>query len=101
VTSLHLPLADCQAEHLALLVEHVRKQGGQSALLVVQPAGSRFTARLARKYFERAGMTAYVTYSPGARSELLESWWRTHWKAQKIIWKTCETALDLLYAQCR
>jgi len=101
VSALHLPLADCQAESLARLAAHVKAAGWKSALLVVHPAGSRFSARLARRYFERAGLTAHVAHSPRDGEELVSRWWRTHWKTQQIIGNTVGTVLDLLYEECR
>jgi hypothetical protein len=101
VSALHLPVADCAGEVMPRLVEEVKARGWRSALLVVSPSSSRFTARLARRYFGAAGVSVAITYSPQDRQELLDWWWRTHWKARRIVSSGVSATLDLLYPQCR
>ena len=98
---LHLPLTDCWAEELALLVEHVKAQGWKSVLLVVNPVDSRFGRRLAQRYFGREGIRVAITYSPRDEQELRHEWWRAHWKIQRMTSTAVKSALDLLYPQCR
>jgi hypothetical protein len=101
ISVLHLPITDCGAEALALLVEHVKAREWKSALLVVDPAGSRFSQWLAQRYFGREGIRVAITYAPHVEQELRHQWWRTHWKIQRITSAVVGTALDLLYPQCR
>jgi len=101
LSALHLPFTDCGAEDVQYLAEYVKSRGGKSALLVVDPSGSRAGRRLIEKYFGRAGIRVAVTYSPRDKQELLHDWWRTHWKAQRIVVSAIGSALDLLYPQCR
>jgi hypothetical protein len=100
VSALHVPLTDCAAEVLPHLVEYVKAGGWRSALLVVAPAGSRLGRQVAERYFNRAGIRVSVTYSLRDRQELLDGWWRTYWKAQRIVSAAMGSALDLLYPQC-
>lgn len=100
VTVLHLPLADCRAQHLPLLIEIMQTNGWQSALLVSAAEESRFSLRLARRYFARAGLSVAITCSPREAAELRQAWWRTHWKVQRIVGSAAAVLLDTIYAEC-
>jgi hypothetical protein len=101
VSTLHLSSRSCWAKYLPDVVEYVRRRGWQSALLVVDPIGSRFEGRVARRYFDRAGLQLAITYSSRDRQECVQGWWRTHSKAQRMVRGAVTSALDMLYPQCR
>jgi hypothetical protein len=101
VISLRAPIAPCDGMYLAKLVEFVKSNGWRSALYVTYPEDSRYSGALARKYFEREGVTLTVSYSPEDRNELTRGWWRTHWKTQRIVGETMIIVLDRFYSECR
>lgn len=101
VSTLHLPIADCEAKNFPRIVEYVQTQGWHSALLIVNPVGSRSRRRLAQRYFGQAGLNVAVTYSPQDRQEFVHQWWRTHTKAQRMTATVMHVVLDLLYPECR
>lgn len=100
VLTLHLPPEECRAENLPRVTAYLKSQGWRSALLVLNPAESRFGGWQARRYFSRAEITLAVTYSPRDHAELVSGWWRTHWKAQEIIREALNAALDSIYSEC-
>jgi len=101
VLTLHLPMVDCGVENVLRIVEYVQEQGWNSALLVVNPVGSRPGRRSTRRYFSQASVSTAVTYSPQDRQEFVHQWWRTHTKAQRMITVAMHAGLDLLYPECR
>ena len=101
VLTLHLPIVDCGLENLSRIVEYVQGQGWHSALLVVNPVGSRLGRGVRRRYFGQAGVSTAVTYSPQDRQEFVHQWWRTHTKAQRMVAVVMYAVLDLLYPECR
>ena len=101
VSTLYLPIRDCDAEYVRQMVEYAQAQGWHSALLVVNPIGSRSRRRLVRRYFGQVGMRAAVTYSPRDRQAFVHQWWRTHAPAQRMIAAAMHSVLDWLYPQCR
>jgi hypothetical protein len=101
VISLRAPIAPCGGVYLTKLVEFVKANGWKSALYVTYPEGSRYSGALARKYFEREGITLAVSYSPEDKNELTSNWWRTHWKTQRIVGETMGIILDRFYSECR
>ena len=100
VLTLHQPIAACPAQTMPRLVELVSRNGWRTATLVVRPSDSRATARLAARYFKRAGIVTAVTYSPQDDELLKSGWWRTHWKAQQMVDSAANVALDALYPEC-
>jgi len=101
VISLRLPLAPCGGAETPRVVEFVKDHGWKSALYVTHPEDSRYTDYLARRFFEREGLALAVSYSPEDREELTRSWWRTHWKTQRIVGEAMIIALDRFYSECR
>ena len=92
---------DCGLENVLRIVEYVQGQGWHSALLVVNPVGSRLEKHVTQRYFRQAGVSTAVTYSPQDRQEFVHQWWRTHTKAQRMIAMVMYAVLDLLYPECR
>jgi hypothetical protein len=101
VLSLRLPIAPCAGAHLSKIVEFVKANGWKSALYVTHPEDSRYTDYLARRFFEREGITLAVGYSPEDREELTLNWSRTHWKTQRLVGEALSITLDLFYSECR
>jgi hypothetical protein len=101
VISLRLPIAPCGGAQLPRIVEFVKARGWKSALYVTLPEDSRYTDNLARRFFEREGIALAVSYSPEDREELTRSWWRTHWKAQRMVGEAMIITLDRFYSECR
>jgi hypothetical protein len=101
VISLRLPLAPCGGMHLPRIVEFVKANGWKSALYITHPEDSRYTNHLARRFFEREAIALAVSYSPEDREELTRSWWRTHWKTQRIVGEAMIITLDRFYSECR
>jgi hypothetical protein len=101
VVSLRLPLAPCGGSQLTKIVEFVKANGWKSALYVTHPEDSRYSDSLARRFFEREGIALAVSYSPEDREELTRSWWRTHWKTQRVVGEAMVIALDRFYSECR
>jgi hypothetical protein len=99
--SLRLPLAPCGGAQAPRIVGFVKAHGWKSALYVTHPEDSRYTDNLARRYFEREGIALAVSYSPEDREELTRSWWRTHWKTQRMVGEAMIIALDRFYSECR
>lgn len=101
VISLRLPLAPCGGVNLPRIVEFVKANGWKSALYVTHPEDSRYTDNLARRFFEREGVALAVSYSPEDREELTRSWWRTHWKTQRMVGEAMIITIDRFYSECR
>lgn len=101
VSVLRLPFTECGGELLPILAGHVRERGWQRAILVVDPSLTRFGQWRAERYFRAAGLEVTVTFVPEDRAAMLDNWWRTHWKAQRIVLSLMNSSLDLLYARCR
>jgi hypothetical protein len=97
----HLPLASCLGEVLPELIGLVQKRGWKTVLFVVHPEESRAVGRFVPRAFAASGIRATVTYSEDSRRELVDGWWRTHRKAQRIVAAAFETALDACYSRCR
>jgi hypothetical protein len=98
---LHLPLTDCFGEMLPELLAFVQRREWKTVLLAVHAEESRAIRRLGPPAFEGVRVRAIVTYSPESRDELINGWWRTHWKAQRVVGAAFGTALDMCYSQCR
>ena len=101
VLTLHLPREECVAPNLPPIIELVKAQGWQKAILVVTPSRSRLTGNLAKKYFQQAGLQLAVTYSPAAYQEINTRWWTNHQKAQNTAEACISAVLDPLYSECR
>ncbi|QQS47681.1 MAG: hypothetical protein IPM66_03215 [Acidobacteriota bacterium] len=101
VSAFHLPINDCLGESADVLVEELQRRGWKSALVVVNPGGSRYAGWILRRHFEPAGIEALVTYSPRTYGELTDGWWRTHWKAQVMVESLIGPMLDVWYESCR
>ena len=101
VISLRLPIEPCDGAYLTKILEFVKANGWKSALFVTLPEDSRYSDNLARKIFEREGVALSVGYSPEDREELTRSWWRTHWKTQRMVEEAMTFALDRFYSECR
>lgn len=101
VISLRLPVVPCGAVNLPTVAEFVKAHGWRSALLITHPEDSRYAASVARRFFEREGVSTAVSYAPEDREELTRNWWRTHWKTQRMVGEAIGITLDLFYAECR
>jgi hypothetical protein len=97
----HLPLTDCFGEALPELVGIVQRSGWKSVLIVVPPETSRRIGGLAPAFFKPLGIQAIVTYSRVSRNDLVDGWWRTHRKAQRVVSAAFGTVLDMCYSECR
>lgn len=98
---LHLPITDCDAELVPILVEALRARGAKSALIVTDPTATRFGSWRFVQRMAAAGITASVTFAGEDRTEMLQGWWRSHWKAQRIVGSVMNSTIDLMYATCR
>jgi hypothetical protein len=101
VLVLHLPIPDCQATSFRRIAEYVKSQGWQRALLLSYPQQSRYDKWLAGKIFEKQNIGLAVTYPPDDEAELTTSWWREHWKVQRMINGAIIIPLDRIYSECR
>lgn len=101
VVSLHLPLVPCDAMRLPLIVDFVKSHGWKSVLWIGRPESSRYAGWLGRRFLEKEGIDVTVSYTPGDREELTRSWWRTHWKVQRLTGAAMNISFDLLYSECR
>jgi hypothetical protein len=101
ISILHFPITDCGGEVLPLLISRLKDQGAKSVLLVVDPTATRYGQWRTRRRFHEAGINAAITFAPEDRHAMLDRWWRTHWKAQRIVLTIMNSTLDLLYAPCR
>jgi hypothetical protein len=100
ISVLHFPITDCGGEVMPVLISRLKEQGAKSVLLVVDPTVTRFGRWRTRSRFQEAGINA-VTFAAEDRRAMLDRWWRTHWKAQRIVLTLMNSSLDLLYAPCR
>jgi hypothetical protein len=101
VISLRLPSAPCDEVALTKIADLVKANGWKSALYIANPEESRYLGALARKFFEREGVSVAVSYSPEDRNELTRDWLRTHWKTQRMVGEAMTIALDRFYSECR
>jgi hypothetical protein len=101
VISLRAPISPCGKVYLTNLAEFVKSNGWKSALYITHPENSRYSGALARKLFEREGVSLAVSYSRQDGVELARDWRRTHWKAQRLFGEVMIIALDRFYSECR
>jgi hypothetical protein len=101
VISMRAPLAPCGAPVLTKIAEFVKSKGWKSVLYVTLPEDSRYAGYLARRFFDRAGVSVAVSYSPEDGGELTRDWRSTHWKAQRIFGEALSLVLDRFYSECR
>ena len=101
ISVLHFPITDCGGEVMPVLISRLKEQGAKSVLLVVDPTVTRFGRWRTRSRFQEAGINATITFAAEDRRAMLDRWWRTHWKAQRIVLTLMNSSLDLLYAPCR
>jgi hypothetical protein len=101
VSVMHLPILECWAEYRPLFVSYLKERGWRRVIFVVNPALTRLGRWRTESYFRDAGIEAIFTFVPEDRAEMLDAWWRTHWKAQYIVLALMNSSLDLLYARCR
>jgi len=101
VSVLHLPILDCGGEVVPLLVDALKARGARSVLVVTDPTTTRYGAWRFRQRMAAAGIVASTTFAPEDRQDMLSGWWRTHWKAQRIVGAVMNSTIDLLYAPCR
>lgn len=97
---LHTPDTDCRAQLFQPMLKFVQANGWQRILCVTDPVGSRMMRRVHQPKFKAAGIEMFVSYPPAARAELLDGWWRSHWKMQRMTREPLESGLDLFYAEC-
>lgn len=97
ILTLHLEPEGCVTPNIKQVVAYVKAQGWHSALLVTGPTPP---SRQLEKYFQQEGIKLSLTYAAKDRDELVNSWWRTHWKMQVMIEAIKETLLDTAYAEC-
>ncbi len=101
VTALRLPMVECGAQNRPLVVEHLRKNGWKSALLIVDPSITRVSRWMITRDFRKAGIDVSISFAPQDREQMLTRWWRTHWKAQRVVLGIMNSTLDFLYPSCR
>ncbi len=101
ILTLYLPREECVAPTLPRMIEMVKAHGWQQSLMVLTPTRSRSTGRIAKKYFQQAGLQLTVTYSPQAYQDITTRWWANHQTAQTTTEAIISTLLDPLYPECR
>lgn len=101
VSVLHLPIVDCGGEVVPFLSEALKARGARSAVIVADPTATRFGSWRFEKRLAEAGIAAAITFAEEDRAEMLGGWWRSHWKAQRIVGSVMNSTIDLLYAPCR
>lgn len=101
ITALRLPMVECGAQNRPLVVEHLKKNGWKSALLVVDPSITRVSRWTITNDFRQAGIDVSIAFAPQERDYMLDRWWRTHWKAQRVVLGIMNSTLDMLYPSCR
>ena len=101
ISVLHLPITECGAETLPFLINALTSRGAKSALLVVDPTTTRYGEWRARQRFSEAGISVSTTFEIADRNRMLDQWWRSHWKAQRVVGTIMNSTLDLMYAPCR
>ena len=101
VSVLRLPIVDCGGELAPILIEALRTRGAKSVVIVTDPNATRLGSWRFQKRLADGGITATTTFSEADRIDMLDGWWRSHWKAQRIVGSVMNSALDLLYAPCR
>ncbi len=101
ITALRLPMVECGAQFRPLVVDHLRKNGWKSALLVADPSITRVSRSGIISHFRKAGIDVAITFAPKDREDMLDRWWRTHWKAQRVVLGIMNSTLDMLYPSCR
>jgi hypothetical protein len=100
VLVLRTPDTDCRAQLAPPTIAYAQQQGFRSVLWVGDPAGSRMSRRVFRAKFRAAGIDLYVAYPNAAKEELLNGWWRSHWKMQRMTREPLESGLDWFYSEC-
>ena len=100
VLMLHTPDTDCRAQLFPPMLKFTQEQGWRRIVWLVDPAGSRMTRRVHQPRYRAQGIEMWVTYPPDARTELLDGWWREHWKVQRLTRDALETTLDWFYVEC-
>ena len=101
VSVMRLPILECGAEYQPLFASYLKERGWRRVIFVVNPTLTRLGRWRTESYFRDAGIEATFTFVPEDRAEMLDAWWRTHWKAQYIVLALMNSSLDLLYARCR
>jgi hypothetical protein len=101
ISVMRLPILECGAEYRPLFASYLKEHGWRRVIFVVNPTLTRFGRWRAESYFHDAGIEATFTFVPEDRAEMLDAWWRTHWKAQYVVLALVNSSLDLLYARCR
>jgi hypothetical protein len=100
VSVFHTPDTDCRAQLAPPLINSARQNGFRSVLMIGDPAGSRMHRRVFHPKFKVAGIDLFTGYPAAAKAELLDGWWRSHWKMQRMTREPLETGLDFFYAEC-
>jgi hypothetical protein len=101
VSAMRLPILECGAEYRPIFASYLKERGWRRVIFVVNPTLTRLGRWRAEGYFRDAGIEATFTFVPEDRAEMLDAWWRTHWKAQYVVLALMNSSLDLLYARCR
>ena len=96
----HTPDTDCRAQLAPPTIAFAQINSFRSVLWIGDPAGSRMSRRVFRAKFKAAGIDLFSTYPAAAKAELLEGWWRSHWKMQRMTREPLESGLDLFYSEC-
>ncbi len=101
ISVLHMPITECEAETIPFLINALSSRNAKSALLVVDPTITRYGEWRARQRFSEAGIRVSTTFEIDDRNRMLDQWWRSHWKAQRVVGAIMNSTLDLMYAPCR
>ena len=101
VTSLRLPMVECGARNRPIIIDYLKRNGWKSVLLVVDPSLTRTAQWSIVREFRKNGIDAEVAFDANERAEMLRGWWRTHWKAQRVVLGILNSTLDMLYPECR
>lgn len=96
----HTPDTDCRAQLAPPTIAFAQIHGWHSLLWIGDPAGTRMGRRVLQPKFKAAGIELFITYPPTAKDELLDGWWRSHWKMQRMSREPLESGLDLFYSEC-
>jgi len=96
----HVSSVDCRAQSFPRLIALMKKNGWNSAMMILDPAMNRATRWHANRAFSREQLKVIVTYAPGDYALLADGWWREHWKTQRFTGEALDIVFDLFYQEC-
>ncbi len=100
VLVMRTPDTDCRAQLAPPTIAYAQQHGWRRVAWLGDPAGSRMSRRVFVPKFKAAGIELFVVYPAAAKEDLLDGWWRSHWKMQRMSREPLESGLDLFYSEC-